>query len=77
MHLPAIGASALTDAELRVLRLLPTNSSLIDIAGQLFVSPNTVKTQAASIYRKLEVNKRPDAVEQARHAGLLADTRRV
>lgn len=71
MHLQAIGASALTDSELRVLRLLPTNLSLADIASQLYVSRNTVKSHVASIYRKLEADKRGDAVERARSAGLL------
>lgn len=71
MHLQATGVSALTDSELRVLRLLPTNLSLADIASQLFVSRNTVKTHVASIYRKLEADKRGEAVERARSAGLL------
>lgn len=75
MHVPATGASALTAAELRVLRLLPTNLSFAAIAAQLFVSPHTVKTQAISIYRKLDVNNRADAVDHARQAGLLSDTR--
>jgi LuxR family transcriptional regulator, maltose regulon positive regulatory protein len=74
MHLQATGASALTDAELRVLRLLPTNLSLADIASQLYVSRNTVKTHVASIYRKLEADKRGEAVERARSAGLLPPT---
>jgi LuxR family maltose regulon positive regulatory protein len=71
MHVHASGASALTDSELRVLRLLPTNLSLADIASQLYVSRNTVKTHVASIYRKLEADKRSEAVERARSAGLI------
>jgi LuxR family transcriptional regulator, maltose regulon positive regulatory protein len=74
MHIQATGASALTDSELRVLRLLPTNLSLAEIASQLFVSRNTVKTHVASIYRKLGADKRGEAVERARSAGLLAAT---
>lgn len=74
MHTPATGASALTDAELRVLRLLPTNMSLAAIAAQLFVSRNTSKTHAAAIYRKLGVTSRADAVEHARRSGLLPDS---
>jgi LuxR family maltose regulon positive regulatory protein len=74
MHVHATGASALTDSELRVLRLLPTNLSLADIASQLYVSRNTVKTHVASIYRKLEADKRSEAVERARSAGLLPST---
>jgi LuxR family maltose regulon positive regulatory protein len=73
MHLPVAGASALTVAELRVLRFLPTNLSLADIATRLFVSRNTVKTHAASIYRKLDAGNRRTAVEVARAAGLLTD----
>jgi LuxR family maltose regulon positive regulatory protein len=71
MHVQGVGASGMTDSELRVLRLLPTNLSLAEIAAQLFVSRNTVKSHVASIYRKLEVDKRGDAVERARSAGLL------
>jgi LuxR family maltose regulon positive regulatory protein len=71
MHLQATGVSALTDSELRVLRLLPTNLSLADIASQLYVSRNTVKSHVAAIYRKLEADKRGEAVERARAAGLL------
>ena len=41
------------------------------IAGQVFVSPNTVKSQAQSVYRKLGVTSRRGAVEHARAAGLL------
>jgi LuxR family maltose regulon positive regulatory protein len=72
MRVHAAGASTLTDAELRVLRLLPTNLSLAEIASQLYVSRNTVKTHVASIYRKLEADKRSEAVRLARSAGLLA-----
>jgi LuxR family transcriptional regulator, maltose regulon positive regulatory protein len=61
----------LTPAELRVLQFLPTHLSFPQIAGQVFVSPNTVKTQAQQVYRKLGVTSRREAVEQARAAGLL------
>jgi LuxR family maltose regulon positive regulatory protein len=70
----AISASAvkdLTSAELRVLRFLPTHLSFPQIAEQLIVSPNTVKTQAQGLYRKMGVSSRDDAVEHARAAGLL------
>lgn len=63
--------SGLTAAELRVLQFLPTHHSFPQIAAQLFVSPNTVKTQAQSVYRKLGVSSRREAVEAARSAGLL------
>jgi LuxR family maltose regulon positive regulatory protein len=61
----------LTPAELRVLQFLPTHLSFPEIAGQVFVSPNTVKTQAQGVYRKLGVTSRRAAVEEARAAGLL------
>jgi LuxR family maltose regulon positive regulatory protein len=63
--------STLTRAELRVLRLLPTHLSFAQIGQQLFVSRNTVKTQAVSAYRKLGVGSRSDAVDRARALGLL------
>jgi LuxR family maltose regulon positive regulatory protein len=69
-----VSASAirdLTPAELHILQYLPTHLSFPQIAGQVFVSPNTVKTQAQSVYRKLGVTSRREAVEQARAAGLL------
>ena len=65
-------AAPLTTAELRVLRYLPTHLSFAQIADELFVSRNTVKTQAIAVYRKLEVTSRGDAVERARALGLLA-----
>jgi LuxR family maltose regulon positive regulatory protein len=69
-----VSASAfgdLTPAELRVLQFLPTHLSFPEIAGQVFVSANTVKTQAQGVYRKLGVSSRGEAVERARAAGLL------
>ncbi|MBS1892129.1 MAG: response regulator transcription factor [Actinobacteria bacterium] len=65
----AVGS--LSPAELRVLRLLPTHLSFAKIATELYVSPNTVKTQAQSIYRKLGVGTRGEAVEAATESGLL------
>jgi LuxR family maltose regulon positive regulatory protein len=64
-------STTLTAAELGVLRLLPTHLSLAQIADQHVVSRNTVKTQVASIYRKLGVNDRAEAVDRARAQGLL------
>jgi LuxR family maltose regulon positive regulatory protein len=54
-----------------VLQFLPTHLSFPEIASQVFLSPNTVKTQAQGVYRKLGVSSRREAVEQARAAGLL------
>jgi LuxR family maltose regulon positive regulatory protein len=65
------GSTALTTAELRVLHYLPTNLSLAEIGTRLYVSRYTVKTHAGSIYRKLDVGSRSEAVEVARQAGLL------
>lgn len=65
------GVVPLTSAELRVLRYLPTHLSFQAIAEELFVSRNTVKTQAIAIYRKLSVSSRGDAVSCATELGLL------
>jgi LuxR family maltose regulon positive regulatory protein len=61
----------MTPAEMRVLRYLPTHLTFAAIADELFVSRNTVKTQAISIYRKLGVSSRGPAVDAARGLGLL------
>jgi LuxR family maltose regulon positive regulatory protein len=74
LSIEAVSASAirdLTPAEMHILQYLPTHLSFPQIAGQVFVSPNTVKTQAQSVYRKLGVTSRREAVEHARAAGLL------
>ena len=65
------GASALTAAELRLLPLLSTHLSLPEIAQELFLSRNTIKSQANSIYRKLGVSSRSQAVSRSRALGLL------
>jgi LuxR family maltose regulon positive regulatory protein len=65
------GPSALTIAELRVLRFLPSHRSFREIAAQLEVSANTVKTQAHAVYRKLGAASRSEAVARAAEAGLL------
>ena len=67
----APGASALTGAELRLLPLLSTHLSFPEIAGQMFLSPNTIKSQANSIYRKLGASTRNQAVTRSRDLGLL------
>ena len=61
----------LSSREQSVLRFLPTMMSNAEIAGELFVTSNTVKTHLKSIYRKLQVSRRRDAVERARAVGLL------
>jgi LuxR family maltose regulon positive regulatory protein len=65
------GATTLTPAELRLLPLLPTHLSLPEIGTRLFLSRHTIKTQAISIYHKLDVSSRGDAVARAREIGLL------
>ncbi len=65
-------ASTLTDAELRLLPLLTTHLSFREIGERLFVSRNTVKTQAVSMYRKLGVSSRGEALERAAELGLVA-----
>jgi LuxR family transcriptional regulator, maltose regulon positive regulatory protein len=62
---------SLTTAELRVLRFLPSHLSFREIADRLYVSPNTVKTHARGIYRKLGVSSRATAVDRACGAGLV------
>jgi LuxR family transcriptional regulator, maltose regulon positive regulatory protein len=63
--------SGLTGAELRLLPLLATHFSFREIGERLHVSRNTVKTQAISVYRKLGVSNRSDAIEQAAGLGLV------
>lgn len=65
------GPSSLTIAELRILRFLPSHRSFREIAAQLGVSANTVKTQAHAVYRKLGAASRSEAVAHAIAAGLL------
>ena len=65
------GRWPLTKAELRLLAFLPSHLSFREIAEELVVSPNTVKTQARSIYQKLGVSSRAEAVATARTAGLV------
>ena len=54
-----------------MLRYLPTEMSQREIAAELFVSQNTVKTHCAAIYRKLAVGNRKAAVQAARDLNLL------
>ena len=65
-----VGFASLTTAELRLLPLLPTHLTFREIGQRLFVSQHTVKTQAMSIYRKLGVSSRSQAVQRAQQLGL-------
>ena len=57
----------LTERETQILRLLQSSLSLSEIAAELFISPNTVKTHAKAVYRKLGVTSRDEAVQIGRH----------
>jgi LuxR family maltose regulon positive regulatory protein len=61
----------LSERELAVLRLLPTRLSQREIGASLYVSVNTVKTHTKSIFRKLDVSTRAEAVARARELGLV------
>ena len=65
------GEAGASPGELRVLRYLPTNLSRPEIAGELFVSVNTVSTHLRRIYAKLGANDRSAAVHRARELRLL------
>jgi LuxR family transcriptional regulator, maltose regulon positive regulatory protein len=62
----------LTESETRVLRYLPTHLGVPEIAAELFLSANTVRTHLQHLYRKLGVHSRGEAVQRARAIGLLA-----
>jgi LuxR family maltose regulon positive regulatory protein len=66
----------LSPAETRVLRYLPTHLTVTEIAGQLHLSANTVRTHLRHVYDKLGAHRRHEAVEQARALGLLAPSTR-
>jgi LuxR family maltose regulon positive regulatory protein len=69
------GASSLTTAELRLLPLLSTHLSFREIGERLYLSPNTIKSEVISIYRKLGVSSRSEAVDHAQRLGLLGGLR--
>ena len=69
-QLPGV-STVLTGREYAVLRFLVTSMPAAEIAGELCVSVNTVKTHVAAIYRKLGVRKRREAVLRARELELL------
>jgi LuxR family maltose regulon positive regulatory protein len=64
-------AMSLTGAELRLLPYLATHLMFPEIASRLFISRNTVKTEAVSIYRKLGASSRSEAIARAVEVGLL------
>jgi LuxR family maltose regulon positive regulatory protein len=66
----------LSAAEVRVIRYLPSNLKAPEIASELFVSTNTIRTHLRHIYAKLDAHNRAEAVARARELGLLAPSRR-
>jgi LuxR family maltose regulon positive regulatory protein len=64
-------AMSLTGAELRLLPYLATHLTFPEIATRLFISRNTAKTEAVSIYRKFGASSRSQAIERAIEVGLL------
>ena len=73
----AVSADELSERELTVLRLLASQLSLREIGNELYVSLNTIKTHTRSIYAKLRVGSREQAVARARELGLLGRSRLV
>jgi LuxR family maltose regulon positive regulatory protein len=67
----------LSERELTVLRFLPTMLSNAEIAAEMFVSPNTVKTHLKHVYRKLDVADRRQAVRRGRELRLLSSSLRA
>jgi LuxR family maltose regulon positive regulatory protein len=61
----------LSHRELEVLHLMALGKTNQEIAGKLIVAPGTVKAHTASIYRKLDVSNRTEAVARARQLGIL------
>ncbi len=64
-------SATLSNREIQVLRLMVAGLSNQNIAKELFISKNTVKTHIASIFEKLYVNKRVQAISKAKETGLL------
>ena len=73
---PRLPIEPLSESELRVLRYLPTNLTGPEIAAELYVSHNTVKTHVRNLYAKIGTHRRAEAVTRARDLGLLAPSAR-
>jgi LuxR family maltose regulon positive regulatory protein len=69
------GQQNLTDRELVVLRFLASHLTLPELASELLVSRNTIKTQVAAVYRKLGASSRSEAVDLGRQLGLVGSGR--
>jgi DNA-binding NarL/FixJ family response regulator len=68
----APGGPPLSDREREVLDLIASGATNREIAGKLFLSPHTVKEHTSSLYRKLTVRNRAEAVQKAQRLGLIA-----
>ena len=67
----AIRSLGLTERECEILERLASGRSNKELARDLGISPNTVKTHVARVYEKLEVQKRVQAIEKARWLALI------
>ena len=67
----ALKTLGVTEREVAVLELLAAGSSNKEIARQLDISPNTVKTHIASLFAKLEVQRRTQAIQKARELSIV------
>jgi LuxR family maltose regulon positive regulatory protein len=68
---PEPNRMALTEAEMRILQLLPTHLTLGQIADDLHVSRHTVKSHVVAVYRKLNASTRAEAVREGRLLGII------
>jgi DNA-binding NarL/FixJ family response regulator len=69
---PAVSATpSLTEREREILELIASGATNREIAGALFLSPNTIKEHSSTLYRKLGARNRTDAVQRAQRLGLL------
>jgi LuxR family maltose regulon positive regulatory protein len=68
---PARPGERLTESETRVLRYLPTHMGVPEIAAELYLSANTVRTHLRHLYRNLDAHSRHETVLRAQSIGLL------
>lgn len=68
---PELQRLGLSKREYEVLELIAQGLSNQEIAGKLFVSPNTVKTHSSNLFMKLGVRRRTEAIRRAKELGLL------